>query len=119
MNDRPEITDRGDDWLDGGREHRAEYLDDTGFTARAICTARLAQAGAGRALDDRRTGVAAAMPAVVTDVAHEVLRVLRASRFRGPGLPPGRRAGCRHLGGRCARVARGTEAPDPLPGSRR
>ncbi len=67
MNDRPvSPTDAGDDWLDAvlrddGREHRAEYLDDERIhgardvrTASSGHPARLAQAGAGRALDDRR-----------------------------------------------------------------
>jgi hypothetical protein len=42
MNDQlPSRTDAGDDWLDDllradGREHRAGYLDDDGFTAGSI-----------------------------------------------------------------------------------
>jgi hypothetical protein len=42
MNDSPRSsTDTGDDWLDAllradGREHRAGYLDDDGFTARVM-----------------------------------------------------------------------------------
>ena len=42
MNDTPRSRiDPGDDWLDAllrtdGREHRAEYVDDGGFTARVM-----------------------------------------------------------------------------------
>ena len=63
MNDRSvSTTPADDDWLDAalradGREHRAAYLDDGGFTARVMAALpatggapRVAQAGAHRAL---------------------------------------------------------------------
>ena len=89
MTDRPlNRTDAGDDWLDDllradGREHRAAYVDDDGFTARLMAalpapatlpawrkpalTALWAGAG---------IGIALALPWTVVDVAHELLRVI-------------------------------------------
>ena len=102
MNDRlPSRTGAGDDWLDDllradGREHRAGYLDDSGFTAR-VMSALPAQAtlpawrkpaltalwaGAG-------IGIALALPATVVDVAHEILRVILGQRISLAGIGAG------------------------------
>ena len=88
MNDRPLSHPAEDDWLDAalladGREHRAAYLDDNGFTARLMSalpapitlpvwrkpalTALWAAAG---------IGIAAALPSAVVNFAHEVLRMI-------------------------------------------
>ena len=81
-------TDAGDDWLDSllladGREHRAAYVDDDGFTARLMAALpapatlpawrkpalAVLWAAAG-------VGIAVALPGAVTDVSREVLRVI-------------------------------------------
>jgi hypothetical protein len=81
-------TDTGDDWLDAalrddGREHRARYLADDGFTARVM-----AMLPAPAALPAWRkpalavlwtaacVGIALALPGAYTDVAHEFLRLV-------------------------------------------
>ncbi len=81
-------TDTGDDWLDGllradGREHRAAYADDNGFTARLM-----AALPAPAALPAWRKpalaalwasagiGIAVALPGAVFDVAHGMLRAI-------------------------------------------
>ena len=89
MIDRPlNRTDAGDDWLDSllradGREHRAAYVDDDGFTARLMAALpapatlpawrkpalAVLWAAAG-------VGIAVALPGAVTDVSREVLRVI-------------------------------------------
>ncbi len=97
----PFRTDARDDWLDGllradGREHRAGYLDDEGFTARVMSalpapaalpawrkpalTALWAGAG---------IGIALALPATVVDVAHEILRVILGQRVSLAGIGAG------------------------------
>jgi hypothetical protein len=100
MNDSPRSRpDAGDDWLDAllradGREHRADYVDDDGFTARVLATlpaspvalpawrkpalaALWAVAG---------VGIAFALPATATDVAHEVMRAILAQPVSVAGL---------------------------------
>jgi hypothetical protein len=89
MSERPlSPTDTGDDWLDAalredGREHRAGYLADNGFTARVM-----AMLPAPAALPAWRkpalaalwtaasVGIALALPGAYTDVAHEFLRLV-------------------------------------------
>jgi hypothetical protein len=102
MNKTPTpATDAGDDWLDAllrddGRDHRATYLDDEGFTARVMTalpapvalpawrkpalTALWAVAG---------LGIAYALPGTVVDVAHEVLRVILGQRVSLGGIAVG------------------------------
>jgi hypothetical protein len=89
MNDRPLVSTGAEgDWLDDllredGREHRAFYVDDGGFTARLMAalpapatlpawrkpalTGLWAAAG---------IGIALALPGTAVDVAREVLRVV-------------------------------------------
>jgi hypothetical protein len=97
----PSRTDADDDWLDAvlraeGREHRAAYLDDDGFTARVMTrlpapatlpawrrpalTALWAVAGVGFAL---------ALPAAAVDVAHEVLRAILGQQVSLAGIAGG------------------------------
>ena len=88
MDDRSQVRTADDDWLDAvlrdeGREHRARYLADNGFTAR-IATALPAPA----TLPAWRKpviavlwtvaagGVALALPGAVADATHEVVRML-------------------------------------------
>ena len=88
MTDRPiTASDTGDDWLDAalrrdGLAHRADYLDDDGFTARVM--AKLPPPATLPAW--RRPvlvllwvaagiGVAAALPGTATDVMREIVRV--------------------------------------------
>ncbi len=97
----PFRTDARDDWLDGllradGREHRAGYLDDEGFTARVMSSLPAPAtlpvwrkpaltalwAGAG-------IGIALALPATVVDVAHEILRVILGQRVSLAGIGAG------------------------------
>ena len=67
-----------------GREHRADYLADDGFTARVMAklpvprdAARVAQAGGRRAVGRRERGHRrVACPAPTTDVAREFFRVV-------------------------------------------
>jgi hypothetical protein len=97
----PSRTDAGDDWLDDllradAREHRAQYLDDDGFTAR-VASALPAPAtlpawrrpalttlwaGAG-------IGIALALPATAVDVAHEIMRVILGQRISLAGIGAG------------------------------
>ena len=91
----------GDDWLDellraDAREHRAEYLDDDGFTARVMSglpapaalpawrkpALTVLWAGAG-------IGLALALPTTVVDVAHEILRVILGQRVSLAGIGAG------------------------------
>ena len=101
MNDHLPSRIPADDWLDGllradGREHRAEYLDDDGFTAR-VMSALPAPAGLPAWRKPALTalwagagiGIALALPATVVDVAHEVLRVILAQRVSLAGIGAG------------------------------
>ena len=102
MNDRPlTIASADDDWLDAalraeGRDHRADYLDDAGFTAKVMAalpaaatlpawrrpalTALWAAAG---------LGIALALPGTVIDVAHDVMRVVVGQRVSLAGIGAG------------------------------
>ena len=97
MNESPRSPDN--DWLDAllardGREHRAGYLDDDGFTARVMAALPPAPA----ALPAWRKpalaglwavagiGIAFALPATVTDVAHEIMRAILGQRVSVAGL---------------------------------
>jgi hypothetical protein len=102
MNDRPlTIADTHDDWLDSalraeGRDHRAAYLDDAGFTSRVMAalpapaalpawrrqalTALWAAAG---------LGIALALPGTVFDVAHDIMRVIVGQRVSLVGIAAG------------------------------
>ncbi len=88
-----------DDWLDAllardGHEHRASYLDDDGFSARVMAALPPAPA----ALPAWRKpalaglwavagiGIAFALPATVTDVAHEIMRAILGQRVSVAGL---------------------------------
>ena len=102
MNERPAIpTDAADDWLDGllradGREHRAQYVDDDGFTARVMAALpapvtlpawrkpALAALWAATGL-----GLAFSLPAAFYDVAHEVMRVVVGQPISLTGLAAG------------------------------
>jgi hypothetical protein len=102
MNDRPlTIANADDDWLDSalraeGRDHRAGYLDDAGFTSRVMAalpapaalpawrrqalTALWAAAG---------LGIALALPGTVFDVAHDIMRVIVGQRVSLAGIAAG------------------------------
>ena len=100
MNDSPRFRpDAPDDWLDTllraeGREHRADYIEDDGFTARVMASLPASPA----ALPAWRKpalaalwavagiGIAFALPATVTDVAHEIMRAILAQRVSAAGL---------------------------------
>ena len=94
MNRDPSTTD--DDWLeralrDDAVEHRAAHVDDAGFTAR-VMAALPAPVAAGLTLSLPRwrkpvewalwgiagTAIAATLPAVATDVAREMFRLVAA-----------------------------------------
>ncbi len=85
------------DWLEralreDGRDHRAGYLADDGFTtrwrprARAAHAAGLAQTRRGLVMDGRLAGAALALPGTVVDVAHQVTRLLGSRPARSPIL---------------------------------
>ena len=100
MNDSPRSrTDAGDDWLDGllradGRDHRAGYLDDDGFTARVMAalppTPAALPAWRKPALAGlwavAGIGVAFALPGAASDVAHEIMRTILAQRVSVAGM---------------------------------
>jgi len=94
-------TNTNDDWLDAvlhadGREHRAAYLDDAGFTARVM-----AALPAPAALPAWRKpalallwavagiGIALALPAALVDVAHDVVRLFVGHRVSLAGIAAG------------------------------
>ena len=91
MNDRPRsATDAEDDWLEAalraeGAAHRAEYVDDAGFTAKvmAVLPAPVALPAWRRPALTLLwaflgLGIAVALPGVVVDVLRDALRdVLR------------------------------------------
>jgi len=103
MNDRPlpaaeSYTNTDDDWLEAalladGREHRAQYLDDAGFTARVI-----AALPAPLALPAWRRpalmllwalaglGIALALPGAVIDVAYDVMHVVAGQHVSLSGI---------------------------------
>ena len=99
MNDQPlSATSADDDWLDAalladGREHRAQYLDDAGFTARVM-----AALPAPLALPAWRRpalmllwalaglGIALALPGAVVDVAYDVMRLVGGQRVSLSGI---------------------------------
>ena len=110
MNDRPKndraVAPKGadDDWLDAllradGREHRSAYLDDDGFTSRTM--AALPAPVAPVALPAWRKpalavlwaaagiGIAVALPNAVTNVTHEVLRVILGQPVTFTGIAAG------------------------------
>ena len=100
MNQTPRSrTDAGDDWLDrllaaDGREHRADYIDDDGFTARVMAALPALPA----ALPAWRKpalaalwavagiGIAFALPGTASDVTHEVMRAILAQRVSVAGI---------------------------------
>ena len=99
MNDAPQArTDAGDDWVDAllrtdGREHRADYIDDNGFTARVM-----AALPASATLPAWRKpalvalwavagiGIAFALPGTASDVVHEIVRAILAQRVSAAGI---------------------------------
>jgi hypothetical protein len=87
MNERPPFAaDSEDDWLDAvlqadGEAHRAEYLDDAGFTAKVMAAlpARVAlpawrQPALTALWALLGVGIALALPGVVVDLLRDVLR---------------------------------------------
>jgi hypothetical protein len=97
----PPPTNADDDWLDAvlhadGREHRAAYLDDVGFTARVM-----AALPAPAAMPAWRRpalallwavagiGVALSLPATFADVAHDVVRLFVGHRVSLAGIAAG------------------------------
>ena len=101
MSDRLTSRPDGDDWLDGllrtdAREHRDDYLNDDGFTARVMAALpapaalpawrkpALAALWAGAGI-----GIALALPATVVDVAHDILRVILGQRVSLAGIGTG------------------------------
>jgi hypothetical protein len=99
MNDRPASTP--DDWLDAalkvdGEAHRAEYLDDAGFTAKVM-----AALPAPVALPAWRRpaltllwallglSIAVALPGFVVDVVRDVLRVVLGQSVSLAGIGAG------------------------------
>ena len=126
MNDRPlSAAHADDDWLDAalraeGREHRAQYLDDAGFTARVMA----ALPAPVQALPAWRRpaltllwalaglGIALALPGAVVDVTYDVMRVVVGQRVSLSGIGAavvGTRRG--HLGSGGPRVARRLNVP--------
>jgi len=98
MNDSPR-SQPADDWLDAllradGRDHRADYLDDDGFTARVAAALPASPA----ALPAWRKpavaalwaaggiGVAFALPGAASDAAHEIIRAILAQRVSAGGI---------------------------------
>ena len=96
MNERP--ANSGDDWLEAalqadGQAHRAEYLDDAGFTAKVM-----AALPAPVALPAWRRpalmllwallglSIAFALPGFVVDVVRDVLRVVLGQSFSLAGI---------------------------------
>jgi len=94
----PSRSDANDGWLDDvlradGREHRAGYLDDDGFSARVMSQLpapaalpawrkpALAALWAGAGI-----GIALALPAAFGDFAHEILRIILAQRMSLTGV---------------------------------
>ena len=99
MNESPPSGGEPGDWLDAllardGREHRAGYLDDDGFTARVMAAlpppAAALPAWRKPALAGlwavAGIGIAFALPGTVRDVAHEVMRAILAQRVSASGL---------------------------------
>jgi hypothetical protein len=102
VNDKlPNRTASDDDWLEAvlhadGREHRAAYLDDEGFTAKVMIALpapavlpawrkpALAALWAAAGI-----GVAVALPATVIDVAHEIMRVILGQPVSLTGIAAG------------------------------
>ena len=102
MNNQPHSpAAAADDWLDAalhadGREHRAAYLDDAGFTTRVM-----AALPAPAALPAWRRpalaalwaaagiGIALALPATLVDVAHDVIRLFVGHRVSLAGIAAG------------------------------
>jgi hypothetical protein len=102
MSDQPPSRAVADgDWLDAvlradGREHRASYLDDDGFTASAMAAlpapatlpawrkpalmALWAAAG---------IGIALALPSAAIDLAHEILNLIVGQRISITGIAAG------------------------------
>ncbi len=97
----PPPTNANVDWLDAvlyadGREHRAAYLDDAGFTAQVM-----AALPAPAALPAWRkpalallwavagTGIALALPAAFIDVAHDIARLFVGHRVSLAGIAAG------------------------------
>ena len=102
MSDRaPPSSTADDDWLDAvlradGREHRAAYLDDAGFTAKVIAAlpapaALPAWRKPARALlwAVAGIGIALALPAALVDVAHDVVRLFVGHRVSLAGIAAG------------------------------
>ena len=101
MSDRLTSRPDGDDWLDDllrteAQEHRDGYLHDDGFTARVMSALpapaalpawrkpALAALWAGAGI-----GIALVLPVTVTDVAHEILRVILGQRVSLAGIGTG------------------------------
>jgi hypothetical protein len=102
MNDQPlSPAAATDDWLDAvlhaeGREHRAAYLDDAGFTARVM-----ASLPAPAAMPAWRKpalallwavagfGIALSLPAALVDVGHDVVRLFVGHRVSLAGIAAG------------------------------
>lgn len=102
MTDRPQATtDNAGDWLDvllrkDALEHRADHVEDAGFSARVMAALPApAAAPAWRkpvlAVLWAATGVgiAFALPGVVTDATHEILRVILGQRLSLSGIVAG------------------------------
>jgi hypothetical protein len=99
MNDRPTAMARtDDDWLDAalraeGREHRAGYVDDAGFTARVMAALpapamlpawrRPARAALWVAAG---VGIALALPGTAFDAIHDIGRVVLGQRVSLSGI---------------------------------
>ena len=100
MNDSPRSrSDAGDDWLDAvlradGREHRADYLGDDGFTARVMAALPASPAvlpawrkpALAALWAVAGIGIAFALPGTVSDVTHEIVRAIFAQRVSATGL---------------------------------
>jgi hypothetical protein len=103
MSDRPtsQSLDADDSWLESalradGREHRAEYLADDGFTTQLMTALpapsappawrKPAVAGLWAVAG---VGLALALPGTVVDFAHEVLRVMIGQRVSVTGIAAG------------------------------
>jgi len=99
MNEAPRFrTDAGDDWLDSllradGLEHRSEYVDDDGFTARVMAALPAAPAlpawrkpALAALWAVAGIGIALALPGTASDIAHEITRAILAQRVSAAGI---------------------------------
>ncbi|NDP44039.1 MAG: hypothetical protein GZ089_15195, partial [Aromatoleum sp.] len=101
MNTVPQTASPAEDWLDtalfaDGVEHRADYVNDAGFTARvmaALPPPATLPAWRKPALIGlwalAAVGIAVALPGTMTDVTREVFRIIGGQPVSLPGIVAG------------------------------